>query len=46
MIKYLCPHLNIVQTVEQWRLFHAKIVRYQGVEAIGEIQYLRLCDTV
>lgn len=40
MTKYLCPHLNVVQLVKQWRLLHAKIVRYEGVEAIGEIQYL------
>ncbi|TNN68645.1 hypothetical protein EYF80_021159 [Liparis tanakae] len=31
-----------VQAVEQWRFLHAKVVRYQGVEAIGEIQDLGL----
>lgn len=41
-----CAHLNVVQRVEQRRFLHTKVVRYQGVEAIREIQYLRLRDTV
>lgn len=38
----MCPYLNVVQAVEEWRFLHAKVMRYQGVEAIGQIQYLSL----
>lgn len=39
------PYLNVVQVVEQRRFLHTKVVRDQGVEAIGEIQYLGLRQT-
>lgn len=39
---YFFPYLNVVQVVEQWRFLHTKVVRDQGVEAIGEIQDLGL----
>lgn len=39
-------YLNVVQAAEQWRFLHAEVVRYQGVEAIGEIQYLSLRRTI
>lgn len=35
-------YLNVVQAVEQRGFLHAKVVRYQGVEAIGQIQDLCL----
>lgn len=39
------PHLNVVKIIQQWWFLHPKVVRYQRVKAIGQIQHLGLRDT-
>lgn len=39
-------YLNVVQAAEQRWLLHTKVVRDQGVKAIGEIQDLGLRQAV
>lgn len=42
---FCCSYLNVVQAVEQRGFLHPEVVRYQGVEAIGEIQDVGLRQT-
>lgn len=37
---FFCVYLDVVQVAEQWWFLHTKVMRDQGVELIGEIQYL------
>lgn len=36
--QFVSTYLDIVKVIEQWGLFHSKVMRDKRVEAIGQVQ--------